>query len=291
MLAAISGAAPLPGENVLEDLQYRVDVLGWTEAMRAGIVLKSLGPGRYQAEVTGELKGILAPLSGHRQDTYYTEMVWREGLLKPTVYREECRRKGKRHLKEYRFDYRRGILEMWQLKGAKGLVRKWQCALKGPVYDPISAFYNCRLGLLGSLAPGETLKVTGIPYPKPEEYQVRLGSQTQEGGEAMVSITNEAFENKQGVVFVSFDGGKVPTRAWTRILGFGKVVAQLLPQGKSMKGWLPGVPTTDAGGQSRSGGAATAVTECIDRQRAMALLSDFWWPPPPPALLQPGGGL
>ena len=239
MLLALSGAAAAPGGNVVENLQYRVDILGWPEAGVAGIVLKSLGPGRYQAEVTGELKGIFALLSGHRRDTYSTEMVWREGLLKPVVYREESRRRGRLDLKEYRFDYDRGTVEMWQPKEGEGLVRRWQGNLKGPVYDLVSAFYNCRLGLLGPLEPGQTLKITGIPYPEPEEFQLRLGSVTQEGGQAMVAITNEIFENKRGVVFVQYDGGRVPTGAWTRILGFGKIVAILLPAGKTLKGPLP----------------------------------------------------
>jgi hypothetical protein len=236
MLSSVSGATAAPADEALENLQYRVDVLGWPEAGRAGITLKSLGPGRYQAEVTGEAKGILALLSGHRRDTLHTEMVFRDGLLLPVLYREESRRVVKRHLKEYRFDYSRGIVEMWQLEKGKGLVRKWQNELKGPMFDLLSVFYNCRLGLMGSPVPGETLKIPGIPYPEPEEFQVRFGPQTREEGQVMVSITNEAFENKRGVVYVHYDGGRVPFRAWTRILGSGKIVAELLPTSKPLKG-------------------------------------------------------
>jgi len=238
MLTAFSGAAGAPKGEVLENLEYRVDILGLPDLVRAGVVLTSLGSGRYQAEASGEAKGILAPLSGHRRDSYATEMVFRDGRLMPLVYREESRRKDKRRLKEYRFNYQEGTVEMWQPKKGQ-LVRKWQKELKGPMYDPVSAFYNCRLGLLGPLAPGATLKVTGIPYPKPEEYHVRLGSQGKEGGQAMVSIPNEVFEKKQGVVFVDLDAGRVPTRAWSRVLGFGKVVGQLLPASKPLKGGLP----------------------------------------------------
>ena len=233
-----------------------MDILGLPDLVRAGVVLTSLGSGRYQAEVSGEAKGILAPLSGHRRDTYATEMVCRDGRLMPLVYREESRRKDKRHLKEYRFDYAKGTLEMWQWHQVKGMVRKWKTDLKGPMYDPVSAFYNYRLGLLGPLAPGETLKVTGIPYPKPEEYQVRLGSQGKEGGQAMVSIRNDVFEKKQGVVFVDLDAGRVPTRAWARVLGFGKVVGQLLPTSKALKG---GLPEFAAGGGADSNRGVTAA--------------------------------
>jgi hypothetical protein len=41
------------------------------------------------------------------------------------------------------------------------------------------------------------------------------------------------------VVYVQYDGERVPTGAWTRILGFGKIVAILLPTEKTLKGPLP----------------------------------------------------
>ena len=261
-VAPFSGAGAAPKGEVLENLQYRVDILGLPELVHAGVVLKSAGPGRYQAELRGEAKGILAPLSGHRQDTYATEMVFRDGRLLPLVYREESQHRGKRRLKEYRFNYQAGTVEMWQPKKGQ-LVRNWQKKLTGPMYDPLSAFYNCRLGLFGPLAPGETLKVTGIPYPRPEEYHVRLGSQSKEGGQAMVSIPNEVFDKKQGVVFVDFDAARVPTKAWTRILGCGKVVGQLLPTSQTLKGGLPEMGGTGRSGSKRGSkqrpGAASAV--------------------------------
>ncbi len=256
MLAVFSGGAgAAPKGEVLENLQYEVSILGLPDLARAGVVLKSEGQRRYQAELKGEAKGLLGPLSGHRQDTYTTEMVFRDGRLLPLVYREETRYRGKRRLKEYRFNYQAGTVEMWQPQKGE-LVRKWQKELHGPMYDPLSAFYNCRLGLLGPLAPGETLKVTGIPYPKPEEYQVRLGSQTEEGGQVMVSIPNSVFEKKQGVVYVDFDAARVPTKAWTWILGCGKVVGQLLPASKRLQGGLPemggGVGKANPAAQSQS---------------------------------------
>jgi hypothetical protein len=244
-MAAFSGAWAAKGE-VLEDLQYRVDILGIPDLVRAGVVLTSLGPGRYLAKASGEAKGILAPISGHRRDSYTAEMVFRDGRLLPLVYREESQRKDKQRLKEYRFNYAEGTVELWLPKRGQ-MVRRWAKEMKGPVYDPVSAFYNCRLGLLGPLAPGQTLKVTGIPYPKPEEYQVRLGSQGKEGGQAMVSVPNDAFEKNEGVVFVDFDAAWVPLKAWTRFLGAGKVVAQLLPASKALKGGLPEMAGADKG--------------------------------------------
>lgn len=236
-------ATPAPGSQaeppVLEELQYRVDVWVWRDVARARATLKGLGSGRYLAEISGEARGLLDLLSGHRRDSYQTEMICRRGRLLPVVYREESSRRGKRRYKEYRFDYARGRLEMWKWKEGRGLTLTWDTPLKEPVYDPLSAFYNYRLGLLGPLKEGETLKVAGIPHPEPEEIEIRTGPMTSEGRQVMVSILNRAFEDERGLVFVYFDDKGAPTRAWTRVLRFGKILGQLLPVSEPLKGGLP----------------------------------------------------
>ncbi len=232
---------------VLEELHYRVDVLMWRDAARVTLTLKSLGEGRYQAEISGVPQGMLKALSGERQDSYRTEMVCRQGRLVPVVYREESRRRGRHFLKEYRFDYDRGKLEMWQLKEGQGMVRKWQTALHRAIYDPLSAFYNCRLGLLGPIRDGQVFKVAGIPYPKPEVIEVRIGPETAAGRKTMILLGNQAHRNKAvPPVFAFLDGQSIPQTAWTSIWGFGKISGELLPGGKSLTSRLPELRATNA---------------------------------------------
>lgn len=239
-LVPVPAPASVPAEKHLEDLQYRVDVLLWKDVARVRLTLTGLGPGRYQAEVSGKPLGWLKLLAGSdRVDSYRTEMIWRQGRFEPLIYREESRRGGKRSLKEYRFDYDRGRLELWQLKEGHGLVRKWQTDLKSPIQDPLSAFYNCRLGLLGPLQDGQTFRVNGIPYPKPEEIEVRIGPKTAEGRKTMIAINNSAFKNDRGVIFAYFDGHQVPSHGWTSVLKVGKITGELLPGGKPLHERLP----------------------------------------------------
>lgn len=243
VLAGSGGSAPasVPKSQLLEDLKFRVEYLLWKDVAQAQLTLKSLGSGRYQAEISGEPLGLLKLLLGKRRDSYQTEMIYRNGKLVPLIYREESRKKGKHYLKEYRFDYDKGRIELWQLKEGKGImVPKWHTALNGPIYDPLSAFYNCRLGLMGPIREGETFKVSGIPYPKPEEIEVRIGPQSAEGRKVMIAINNKAFENSRGVVFAFLDSARVPQQAWTdsRI---GKISGHLAG-GKSLHGGLPGLP-------------------------------------------------
>jgi hypothetical protein len=238
--AGQAAALTKPKEEVLEDLKFRVEYLLWKDVAQAQLTLKSLGPGHYQAEIAGEPLGLLKVITGQRRDSYRTEMINRNGKLAPLVYREETRKRGKHYLKEYRFDYAQGVLELWQLKEGKGMVRKWQTALNGPVYDPLTAFYNCRLGLMGPIREGEVFRVNGIPYPKPEEIEVRVGPQTHEGRKIMIAINNRAFESDRGVVFAYLDKARVPLEAWTSAR-VGKISGRLAG-GKSLHGSLPGLP-------------------------------------------------
>ena len=138
---AFAGGFAIPGQRL--DLGGRGQSRDHLSRVWAG--------GRYQAELAVEPQGLLALLSGNRLDRFQTEMVYKDGRLTPQIYREETRRRGKYRLKEYRFDYDQGRLELWQHHQGKGLLRKWETTLpKEPIYDPLSAFYNFRLGALGT---------------------------------------------------------------------------------------------------------------------------------------------
>ncbi len=258
--------APSPAaarqEQMLEDLHFRVEYMLWKDVARAQLTLKSLGAGRYLAEISGEPLGLLKVLAGKdRRDSYRTEMICRDGKLMPLVYREESRKRGKRSLKEYRFNYDQGRLELWQLKEGKGtMVRKWETSLKDPISDPLSAFYNCRLGLLGPVKEGATFKVRGIPYPKPEEIEVRIGPETQEGRKIMISINNKAFDNDRGVVFAYLDVDRVPKQAWTSAR-VGTISGELLPGGRAFNGQLPELTKKQAEGHTASHPAIPPIPE------------------------------
>jgi uncharacterized protein DUF3108 len=250
-------AAPAPAAVVqgqlLEDLNFRVEYLLWKEVARVRLTLTCLGPGRYLVELSGEPLGLMKAFSGPRRDSYQTEMIWLNGKLAPLVYREESRKNNQRYLKEYRFDYGKGQLELWQWKEDRGvMILKWHTALNGLILDPLSAFYDYRLGLLGPVKEGETLKLEGIPYPKPEEIEVRIGPETEWGRKVMVTLNDHAFANDRGTVFAYLDAGRVPKKAWTDVLKLGTIRGELLPGGKPLDGGLPEMAGTavPAGGRA-----------------------------------------
>ena len=235
-----AGAAPA----LLEDLHYQVAVLAWQDAARVRLTLKRAGAGRFAAEAAGDTQGFIKLISGGQRERLQTEMVWRDHCLRPLVYREESWRRGKRRLKEYRFDYARGRVELWEWHKGKGLSKKWQTDLSDQFYDPLSAFYNCRLGLLGPTREGETGTIPGIPYPRPEAMEVRLGASMRDGRQIMVSLVNQVFEDSRGIVFAYVDNRLVPQQAWTTVEGI-TIRAKLLPDSVSMD---PGLPEITAPG-------------------------------------------
>jgi hypothetical protein len=233
--------AVLAAPALLEDLRYQMAVWVWSDAARLRVTLKNKGQSRLVAEVLGETKGFIKVMSGSHKERLQTEMVWREGRLVPLVYREESWRHGKRAFKEYRFDYPRARLVLWEWHQGKGLLKKWETDLPEQVYDPLSAFYNCRLKILGPTREGETSTIRGIPYPQPEALEVSLGPETADGRQAMVSLVNPVFADTRGVVFALIDAQRVPHRAWTTVFGV-TITGTLLPESVIMPAGMPGLP-------------------------------------------------
>jgi len=236
----LPGHPAVAAPALLEELRYRLVVLSIQDAARVRLTLNRLGPGRFVAEVIGEPQGLIKLLSGGQRERLQTEMVWRNHRLLPLIYREESWRRGKRRLKEYRFNYSRGRLELWEWHAGKGLSKKWQTNLSDQVYDPLSAFYNIRLGTIGPTREGETGAIQGIPYPRPEAMEVRLGATTESGLKAMVSLINPVFEDSRGEVFAYVDKQLVPHQVWTTVSGI-TIRGWLLPESVIMDPGLPGL--------------------------------------------------
>jgi len=224
-----------PAGKVLEELQYRVDVWIWKNALDAKVIFQEIAPGRYRAELTGRTQGFLSLVTGDWGGALSTEMQYSQGKLQPLVYREISNKRGKNRTMEYRFDYAKNKVELWKSDNDNNLAKKWESTLKGPMYDPLTFFYNRRLAgkPLGSKG-GETLKFQGIPYPEPDEIVLRVGNQTPQGRKIMLELGNRVFKGERSQVYAYLDSEGVPTKAWTQVMKFGEIDIQLLPGSKRL---------------------------------------------------------
>lgn len=241
---AMSPGSTQAAPALIEDLHYQVAVFIWPEAAHVRVTLQKKGQSRLVAEVLGKTQGFIKAITGNQRERLQTEMVWRDGRLVPLIYREESWHHGKRAFKEYRFDYPRSRLTLWEWHEGKGLLKKTEITLQKQVYDPLSAFYNCRLKILGPTQEGETCTIPGIPYPRPEAVEVRLGPETKDGRNAMVSLVNPVFGDNRGVVFALIDAQRLPRRAWTTVFGV-TITGTLLPQSVVMPDSLSSLALAD----------------------------------------------
>jgi hypothetical protein len=236
----LAGSAPAAagGRNQLEDLQYRVSLGWWEDIARVHLRLTRVGPERYRARFTGAAQGVWSLLRRWLPESYETDMALENGRLKPLVYREKFHSLGRDISKEFRFDYSRKVVEIWRGVDGRKPVLDWRGPLKGPVYDPLTLFYNMRLGALGPMAPGQTLKVTLVPNPEPREMVLEIGPETAQGHKVMVTLRSKA-GGRDGPYFVFANSQRVPLAAWVRVLAFGKLSGRLLNPGEIMKQGLP----------------------------------------------------
>lgn len=241
IMVLILSRAPAPAAaapEFKESLDYQVSLGPWDDVARVHLILQELAPGRYRAEFTGAAQGLWRLLSRWLPERYTTEMVFRDGRLQPLVYREEFMNQGQHVLKEYRFDYEHGRLTLWRQADGGRKVKKWQVPLKEPVYDLLSLFYNARLGTLGPLPGGATVKVAFLPTPKPQELVFRFGEMTDQGRKVMLNYR----QPDTGTVdhyFIYLNPEQVPTLAWARVTFFGKLSGRLLNAGEIGKTGLP----------------------------------------------------
>ena len=238
-------AAPAPA--IREDLEYQISLGPCADVGRVHLVLKELEPGRYLAEVSGAAQGVWQLTSRWLPERYQTEMVYRDGRLIPLLYREEFINQGKHVVKEYHFDHERGHLSLWRQAQGGEKVKKWEEPLKGPVYDPLTLFYNIRLGVFGPLLGGTTLRVMALPTPDSREMVFMIGAVNDQGREVMLDCRRS--ESKAvNQYHLSLSPEHVPTLAWTRVPLFGKLAGRLLNPGEIRKEGLLALPPSPSAG-------------------------------------------
>jgi hypothetical protein len=244
LLVALSGIAAGAPE-VREELHYQVSLGPWNDVARVHLTLQATAPGRYLAEFSGAAQGMWQLLSRWLPERYQAEMVYRDGRLQPLVYREAFMNKGQRVVREYRFDYENKRLALWRQADRGPQVKKWEVPLEEQVYDLLSLFYNVRLGALGPLAGGSSLRVPFLPTPEPQEMIFRIGPATDQGRKVMLNYRPPGAESADQY-YILINPQQVPTLAWTRVALFGKLSGRLLNAPEIRPDLLPPPPPQSA---------------------------------------------
>jgi Protein of unknown function (DUF3108) len=236
-------AAAAPAPVTREDLEYQASLGPCGEVARVHLVLKELQPGHYLAEIFGATRGLGHLSKRWLPERYQSEMIHREGRLVPLIYREAFISKGQRIVKEYRFDHDAGHLSLWRQAASGKAVKQWEVPLNGPVYDPLTLFYNVRLGTFGPLPSGTTLRVMVLSTLKPQEMVFVIGPVTEMG--RTVTLDRRRADSKTVRHYSCYlNPEQVPTLAWTQVPLFGKLTVHLMNPGEiRQKGLLSQPPS------------------------------------------------
>lgn len=227
-----AGLWPAPGSGQAfelkpESLRYAIDAVVFKDVARATFIFNKVGPNLYEAEIDGSVQGFVTLFTGRRRDRFRSRMIFTEGKLKPLFFSEEIWRRTRYRRREYHFHRDKGRLELWATDGKGPIKLTWHTDLPQPIYDPVCALYNFRLGALGEIKPGETIVVPSVAYPQPEDIIFRIGPE--EGGLQKVGmqVRKQATGEELGTLHMLFDRQWVPVEAWTWLGVFGKISGHL----------------------------------------------------------------
>lgn len=238
-----TGRPPVP-----ETLTYNMEFFLFNPAAVGTIRIAPIGNGgnggngeigRWEIKIEAKTVGFLSKMGLKRNDRYRTVAHMTPYGLVPDLYEMEIRSGKKYRSKRFSFDYEKGRVWMEQTeKDGAPPEQKWEYPLSPttPYFDPLTTFYNFRLGWLGEPRAGETYRAAGIPLDQGEPIRIRLvrawdgGQEIPDAWDATVFIENRTFiARKSRTLFVRFDrSSMLPTEGRAQAVSLlGDVVGTL----------------------------------------------------------------
>ena len=227
-----------------EKLTYNVSFL-WFNKIALGEISLEQGQkkGTYLATLTAKTRGMAAYFTRNRVETYTTLMEEGPGgLLRPLLQTSDTKKgKGSKtthRLTSYTFDFKTN--QVGYSKTINGVAQQQHMLPmddERPTYDFLTAFYNLRLGRLGSVEPGHDIKLSAFSRKGPEEIIIsRLFEEEQQRLNfpldlllCKVLMAPDTFKTKGRDVYVGFDIRLRPKVAVIKnVIGLGDVRGELV---------------------------------------------------------------
>jgi len=217
------------------------------------------GTSKYLATMETSLQGVLGLLTLKRWDLFASLMEWSEqhGRFVPIWHADQAARKGSWRRKVLVFDPEEGGYTEHRLNPdpSRGGTRKWKPA--GRVLDdPLSAFYNWRVGAFGPLGFGRSYQIDTLARKEPlvlrfqtasEEESRRLLSLDPERGRKAYLVTARLDAELQEAIkgdiegWVGEDSLPIQGKA-TRVRLVGEASMSLVERGRLPERELPDAP-------------------------------------------------
>jgi hypothetical protein len=233
------GGRPL-AELVGETLVYDIAFL-WFEGVAEGRLSLEAGelPGTYRAVLEARTLGVAAWLTGDRMQRYVSQMALGEDGRLHSLSFESHIIKGKPGersdtTRRYIFDGKRRQIRYQRARNGQFYRDELlpMAASVTPV-DVLTAFYNFRAGLVGSVTAGSRTVIPTFNRKGRQEILVEVLAPAQRPREAFfpadgllcrVTVDGEVLDSKGGVVYVLFDDFGRPERGIVEnVIGLGNV--------------------------------------------------------------------
>ncbi len=243
-----------------EGLQYRARCPLLADVASGEIRFQRIkATAQYLATLETHLQGVLGLVTLQRTDLFASLMEWSEthGRLLPLWHADQVSRKGAWKRKVLTFDGDRAGYVEHRLNPdpRRGGVRRWKTG--GRVLDdPLSAFYNWRIGAFGALGAGRSYLVDNLARKEPlslrfqtasEEESRRLLAMEPEPVGKVYHLTAhldvELQEAFSGDIVAWLDGDWVPVEGKAnRVRLVGEATAYLVRKARLSEPELPEAP-------------------------------------------------
>ena len=161
-----------------EQLDYEMGFWLFKRAALGKLTFKELETkGRYVATLQTETLGILGWVARYRVDVYRSTMEEIDGgkRLRSLAFDEEVIIGGKLRRRSHTFDHVRKKWIVQRLRKNGTLDRTVRNIPEGKIYDDfVTAAYNFRYGVYGSIERGKTYVVPTFPKKRALSYEIRV---------------------------------------------------------------------------------------------------------------------
>lgn len=231
-------AEPL-GRIEEESLQFKIDFLWFSDVAEGFIELKKENEASYKAVLIAETKGFIGWLTSYRKHIYISNLVLQDdkkGFISTKFERSVKINDNVESTLNF-FDYKRHIFSWKEYRNGVMVREAVDKIPPNMIYeDVLSAFYNFRYGVYGSIEKGKEYKINTIPDRGVKEIFIHVATSKEEDSERknislplynnllFIQVPKSIFNSKSGIIKVWFNSKNIPVAGIVEdYIGFGDI--------------------------------------------------------------------
>jgi len=219
-----------------QEASYDLGFLWLDEVASADFkLIRGEEPDLYIASLSARTVGIAATLTGNRQHRYESLMrLMPDGSFRSERHLSQIEKRGIVRTKVFQFDYEKNEVGYQYSKNGK-LVDEKVLSIDGEIFpsDVLAIYFNLVAGVYGPMEVGAHYEVPAFSKKGTGSITIDFLPSKERpkksffGSDLLicrVQVDQEIFDTKDGVIFIGYDGKRLPARGIVAdILGIGDV--------------------------------------------------------------------